>query len=132
MHLNWKARLIQLARRPAVGRVIGWVFAKMSFLLPVDRLVDTEELVAFWHPQPAYATHILIAPKRAYPSLTAVPAGEGAFWGALMETVQRLVRELGLEEGGYRLIANGGAFQEVGQLHFHLVSDRPSADQGRP
>ena len=132
MRVEWKARLFRLARRPAVGRVIGWVFAKMSSLLPVERLVDTEELVDFWHPQPAYATHILIVPKRAYPSLTAVPAGEGAFWGALMETVQRLVRELGLDEGGYRLIANGGAFQEVGQLHFHLVSDRPSADQGRP
>ena len=34
-----------------------------------------------------------------------------------------LVAELQLEKRGYRLIANGGAYQDVPHLHFHLVSD---------
>jgi hypothetical protein len=29
----------------------------------------------------------------------------------------------GLEAQGHRLIANGGSYQEVPMLHFHLISD---------
>ncbi len=56
-------------------------------------------------------------------ALLDLPAGDTAFLRDLIETVQSLVREFGLERGGYRLIANGGAYQEVPHLHFHLVSD---------
>jgi diadenosine tetraphosphate (Ap4A) HIT family hydrolase len=28
-----------------------------------------------------------------------------------------------LEQTGYRLIANGGAFQDVPHLHFHLIAE---------
>ncbi len=116
---NW---IMRLARSRWAGRFMGWVFAHMSFLLPVERLYESETLVAFRHPQPSYPVHILIVPKRAYASLLDVPAGDSTFLADLMSAVQKLVRELNLEEQGYRLIANGGAFQDVAQLHFHLVS----------
>lgn len=116
---NW---IMRLARSRWVGRLMGWVFEHMSFLLPVERLYESETLVAFRHPQPSYPVHILIVPKRAYTSLLDVPAEDSAFLADLMTTVQTLVRELNLEEQGYRLIANGGAFQDVAQLHFHLVA----------
>ena len=29
-----------------------------------------------------------------------------------------------MEAGGYRLLVNGGAYQDVPHLHFHLVADR--------
>ena len=116
------AWFLRLARSRWAGKWIGWVFAHMSFILPVDRLYESESLVAFRHPKPSYPVHILIVPKRAYASLMEVPAQDSAFLTDLMGAVQNLVQELDLEEAGYRLIANGGAFQEVGQLHFHLVS----------
>lgn len=116
---NW---IMRLARSRWAGRFMGWVFAHMSFLLPVERLYESETLVAFRHPLPSYPVHILIVPKRAYASLLDVPAGDGAFLADLMSAVQKLVRELNLEVQGYRLIANGGAFQDVAQLHFHLVA----------
>ena len=39
--------------------------------------------------------------------------------------VQSLVAELDVEGPGYRLIVNGGGYQGVPQLHFHLVSGAP-------
>lgn len=113
--------MMRLARSRWSGRWIGWVFAHMSFLLPVDRLYETGTLVAFRHPRPAYPVHILIVPKRQYASLMEVSSEDSAFLAELIETAQKLVRDFNLEEGGYRLIANGGPFQEVQQLHFHLV-----------
>jgi histidine triad (HIT) family protein len=65
-----------------------------------------------------------MGPKRPYASLAALPVDDAAFLHDLFATVQDLVRELALEEGGYRLLVNGGAYQDVPHLHFHLVADR--------
>ena len=114
--------MLSLARS-ALGRyLIGWVFARMSFLIPVQRLRETATLVAFHHPRPGYAVHILIVPKRAIASLAELTAADQDFMADLFACVQGLVAELGLEAAGYRLIANGGKYQDVAQLHFHLIS----------
>jgi histidine triad (HIT) family protein len=98
----------------------------MSFALPVDRLVETPRLVAFRHPKPAYPVHILIVPKKDVRDLVDLSAWDegfvAGFSGDLLACVTRLVQELNLEAVGYRLIVNGGPYQEVPVLHFHLVS----------
>ena len=41
----------------------------------------------------------------------------------VVECAQDLVHELKLEQAGYRLVVNGGSYQDIPQLHFHLISD---------
>ena len=57
--------LLRAARSPLAGRCLGWFVAHMSFLIPVDRLRETETLIAFYHPRPSYPFHVLLIPKRA-------------------------------------------------------------------
>ncbi len=102
---------------------MGWIFSYLSFAIPVDRLHETETLLAFHHPDPSYSTHILLVPKRKYRSLLDIPSDDIEFMRDLFNVVQYLVTELGLEDGGYRLIVNGGDAQDIQHLHFHLVSD---------
>ncbi|MBN2502887.1 MAG: HIT domain-containing protein [Anaerolineales bacterium] len=120
--MNW---LLRLARSLPAGWFIGWVFAHMSFAIPTKRLRETNTLVAFPHPSPTYPVHILLVPKKAVKSLTDLDNTDGAFLADLFQTVQSLVGEMDLESTGYRLIANGGKYQDVEQLHFHLVSGDP-------
>ena len=94
----------------------------MSFLISGQRLRETDTLIAFHHPQPSYPFHVLLVPKQAYASLLDVPPQATDFMSDLIETVQSLVREFQLESSGYRLITNGGPYQDVPLLHFHLVS----------
>jgi diadenosine tetraphosphate (Ap4A) HIT family hydrolase len=42
--------------------------------------------------------------------------------GDLLSCVSRLVVSFNLGKPGYRLIVNGGGYQDVPELHFHLVS----------
>ena len=117
--------MIRLARSPLGRLLAGWIFAHMSFAIPIKRLYETPSLVAFYHPRPAYPIHILIIPKKAIASLAELKPGEefcAAFLSDLVACTQGLVDELKLDEPGYRLITNGGKFQDVAQLHFHLVS----------
>ena len=116
--------LFRAARTRGLNGVIGWGFAHMSSLLPVRRLYETDTVVAFHPPRPAYPLHILIVPKRAVGSFMALSAAEAPLVQEVVAVAQHLVGQLGLERRGYRLIVNGGPFQDVPQLHFHLVSDR--------
>jgi len=114
--------LFRLARSTIARYFIGWVFAHMSFIIPVTRLRETDTLFAFHHPKPSHPVHILIVPKRARESLRELSPDDADFMRELFATVNSLVEELRLEEMGYRLICNGGAYQDVPHLHFHLIS----------
>ncbi|MCB9136676.1 MAG: HIT domain-containing protein [Anaerolineales bacterium] len=114
---------MRVARSRWGGRVVGWVFAKMSFALPVKRLVETERVMAFEHPSPAWDVHILIVPKGAVSGLEALGEEQGDLLAEIFAVVLQVVVKLGLTE--YRVIVNGGEYQEVKQLHFHLVAGTP-------
>lgn len=120
---------LRLARSPAGHLITGLLFTHFSFLLPVKRLRETETLVAFHHPRPVYPVHILLVPKRPLDSLVALSTADTDFMQDLFRVVKGLVQELELDPAGYRLIANGGAYQDVPHLHFHLVSGSESGEE---
>jgi histidine triad (HIT) family protein len=110
--------------RSTFGRlIIGWTCAHMSWAIPVQRLYETENLLAFHHPKPSYGLHILLVPKKAIDSIEALTAADSEFLVDVTRAVQSLAEQFQLQEHGYRLIVNGGRYQEVPQLHFHLISD---------
>jgi histidine triad (HIT) family protein len=101
--------------------LIGWLFEHMSFTIPVKRLRETETLIAFHHPKPSYKFHVLLMPKKAVKSLQELDPKDSAFLTDLYSTVQSLVEEFQLP--AWRLIVNGGDYQDFPQLHFHLVAE---------
>jgi histidine triad (HIT) family protein len=115
--------LYRLARTPAGRFLVRLIFTHMTFALPVSRLHETDTVLAFWHPKPAYKFHVLLTPKRPAASLAELDPTDSAFLADLVSIVQSLVKEYKLEEGGYRLVVNGGEYQDFPHLHFHLISD---------
>jgi histidine triad (HIT) family protein len=101
--------------------LIGWMFAHMSFAIPVKRLRETGTLMAIHHPKPSYPFHVLLLPKKAVKTLMDFDSNDSAFLHDLYSTVQSLVEEFHLT--AYRLIVNGGEVQDFPQLHFHLISE---------
>ncbi|MFN8598674.1 MAG: HIT domain-containing protein [Anaerolineae bacterium] len=95
----------------------------MSFAIPVKRLRESSTLIAFHHPLPSHSFHVLLVPKRPFSNLLDVPPDAIDFLQDLLATTQSLVREYRLEDSGYRFITNGGAYQDVPHLHFHLIAD---------
>jgi histidine triad (HIT) family protein len=114
--------LFRVARSRVAGLVIGWGLSYMSALLPVERVYETRTIIAFRHPRPTHKVHILIVPKRQVRSLLDLSRAELNIVGEAVHVAQRVIRKLGLQNEGYRLIVNGGQYQDVPHLHFHLVS----------
>lgn len=111
--------LFRVARHPWSGAFVGLAFARLSCMLPVRRVWESQAALAFHHPRPSWPLHVLIVPKRRVPTLVEADA---ALLSGLLEAGAQTAGRLGLAPGEYVLCANGGARQDVKQLHFHLFT----------
>jgi histidine triad (HIT) family protein len=107
-------------RTPHFARFFSWIMQTFPFSLPVHRLKETSSLLAFYHPDPSYPYHVLLVPKKPVATLSDLDPADSAFLTDLFSTVQQLVAENHLP--AYRLIVNGGEYQDFPYLHFHLVA----------
>jgi histidine triad (HIT) family protein len=105
-----------------INPLFAWILAHMSFIIPIKRLRETDTLLAFHHPQPSHPFHIILLPKKEIHSFLELKPAD-PFISDLVTTVQSLVAEYHLL--AYRLIVNGGDYQNFPLLHFHLVSVFP-------
>ena len=104
------------------------IFAKiLRGEIPADKVYEDDYALAFHDVNPQRAVHVLVIPKGAYVSLDdfsakASPEELAGFFKA----VGHVARELGLAEGGYRILANNGAdaHQEVPHFHVHIFAGR--------
>jgi histidine triad (HIT) family protein len=115
-----------LLRRPFFYRIFIWMLNHLPFAIPVERLRETNSLMAFFHPRPDYPIHVIFVPKKAIRSLADLDPAD-PFLADLVSAVQSLVVEYHLP--AYRLIVNGGEYQEFPHLHFHLISDTSNVER---
>jgi len=116
--------LFGIARGPVGEWLAGWVFAYASRILPIRRRYESRRVVAFDHPRPSYPVHILIVPKKAIRGFEDLGKADLPILADTFAAAQLIVEDLELAKRGYRLIVNGGAYQDVRQLHFHLISEQ--------
>lgn len=114
--------LLQLARSRAGGAVLRTWLRVLPAVLPLHILHRSPTLIAFRHPRPAYPVHLLFVPLPPRRGLEALTAADAPGLAELLRTAHVLARALDLEPG-WRLVANGGAYQEVRVLHFHLIAE---------
>jgi len=96
--------------------------------IPSRRVYEDEWAVAFHDLHPQTPVHVLVIPRGPYVSWADFSAhAPDAEIAGFVRAVGTVARQLGLEEPGYRLLANAGldAHQEVPHLHVHLFGGRP-------
>ncbi|MBV8914511.1 MAG: histidine triad nucleotide-binding protein [Acetobacteraceae bacterium] len=96
--------------------------------IPSRRIYEDEWAVAFHDINPQAPVHVLVIPRGKYVALAdfaqnASEAEIAGFWRA----VGKVAQHLGVEEGGYRVLANMGPHsgQEVPHLHVHVFGGGP-------
>jgi histidine triad (HIT) family protein len=94
----------------------------LSGRTPVNRVVETDQVLAFHHTRPAYPVHIVVIPKRHIDSLLAVKPEENAILLELLAVIQQVAADVLAEHGACRVITNLGRYQDSKHLHWHVVS----------
>jgi diadenosine tetraphosphate (Ap4A) HIT family hydrolase len=107
----------------------GNIFARiLRGEIPCREVYRDAFALAFHDIQPRAPVHVLVIPTGAYVSLAdfsaRAPAEDVA---GFFRAVGLVAKRLGLEEPGYRILANMGqhAHQEVPHFHVHIFGGRP-------
>jgi len=95
--------------------------------IPSQIVYEDERAIAFKDLSPQAPVHVLVIPKEHISGLLAMPEKGAEITGHIVgEIIPRLAKELGVDEGGFRVVVNTGqdGGQTVGHLHFHLLGGR--------
>lgn len=94
----------------------------LSGKTPVEKVVETENVLAFQHTQPFWEAHIVVIPKRHISSLLTLEDSDTSLFLELFEVIKTVAAQVTAEKGAARVLTNLGEYQESKHLHFHVSS----------
>ena len=103
------------------------IFCKIAAKeIPGNIVYEDDKMIAFHDISPAAPVHVVVIPKKHIESLLALTNEDEALMGHMMLVLPQIAEKLGVDEKGFRVVANtqedGG--QTVSHLHFHLIGGR--------
>lgn len=96
--------------------------------LPCNKVYEDDHALAFHDLKPQAPVHVLVIPKGEYVSMEDFAAhAPDAQLAGFFRAVGHVAAGLGLDEPGYRILANHGAdaHQEVPHFHVHIFGGGP-------
>jgi histidine triad (HIT) family protein len=89
---------------------------------PVQKVFESDDVLAFHHTRPFYPVHIVVIPKQHVDSLLSV---SDDLLIELLEVVRRVATNILEEYGACRVLTNLGEYQESKHLHWHVAFGEP-------
>lgn len=97
----------------------------LSGRTPINKLHETENVLAFHHTRPFWPVHIVVIPKKHIPSLITLEESDNAVLLELIAIIKQLAAQVVAEHGGARVLTNLGQYQDSKHLHFHINYGEP-------
>lgn len=94
--------------------------------IPAAIVHEDDLCVAFRDINPKAPVHILIVPRKPIPRVGEAKAEDQMLLGHLLLTAQKIARQEGFLESGFRTVLNSGpdSGEEVPHLHVHVLAGR--------
>lgn len=94
--------------------------------IPARIAYEDELCLAFHDVNPQAPVHLLVVPKREIPRVAATTATDEALLGHLIHVAQKIAKQEGLDDSGFRLVINNGpdGGESVPHLHVHVLGGR--------
>lgn len=86
----------------------------------VEKVFETERVLAYHHTRPFWETHIVVIPKIHVGSLLTIDDKDLLL--ELIEVVKKVAAIVVEEKGAARVLTNLGDYQDSKHLHFHVNS----------
>ncbi len=104
------------------------IFAKIiKREIPADILYEDDDVLAFTDVSPQAPEHFLVIPKQAIATVNDIQPQDAELIGKMVLAAQKIAKDKGIAEDGYRLVmnCNEGAGQTVFHIHLHVLGGRP-------
>jgi histidine triad (HIT) family protein len=120
-----KTIFFKIARSRVSSFFIGFAFERLSALMPLERHYQDSHVIVFAHPAPAWPLHLLAVPKKHISSFMRLALDAPRDQQVVLSIFQAIQTVASRKElSDFCVLVNGGAYQDVPQIHFHLVSGR--------
>jgi len=107
------------------------VFCKIrDRIIPKEFIYEDEDIMVFPDIHPVAPIHLLIMPKKHIEDFLMIK--DKGLMMKLTKIIQKMIKEQGLENKGYRLVVNGGGAQIIDHVHFHLLGPMGKAAKMPP
>jgi len=92
--------------------------------IPSTKVYEDEYVLGFKDINPVAKVHILVVPKKHIESLADLKEEDKEYVWKIHEAMNKIAKEQGFSENGYRVVVNCGkdAGQEVMHLHYHILA----------
>jgi histidine triad (HIT) family protein len=91
----------------------------------INKVLETENVLAYYHTRPSYPVHIVAIPKRHISSLIALEESDNGLLLELFSVIKKVSAMVTEENGACKVITNLGDYQDSKHLHWHIVSGKP-------
>ena len=88
----------------------------------VEKVCETENVLAYRHTRPFWQTHIVVIPKMHVGSLLTLDNNDLVI--ELLAVVKKVAALVVEEKGAARVLTNLGSYQDSKHLHFHVNSGK--------
>lgn len=100
--------------------MVDCIFCKIvNKEIPAKLVYEDQDMVVFPDIHPVKPVHLLIVPKKHIEDFLDI--NDLGLFNKLTTVVQKMLKQHGLEDKGYRIVVNGGGAQIINHLHIHLM-----------
>ncbi|MDU5108240.1 MULTISPECIES: histidine triad nucleotide-binding protein [unclassified Clostridium] len=94
--------------------------------IPSKKIYEDDKVLAFHDISPEAPVHFLVIPKDHIQSVNDLTEKNSEIISHIFLVINKLVRELNVNETGYRIVNNCGkdGGQSVDHMHFHVLGQR--------
>ena len=90
----------------------------------VHKVMETDNVLAYYHTKPFYPIHIVAIPKKHISSLITLEESDNLLLLELLGVIKEVAAKVTREHGACRVITNVGDYQDSKHLHWHIVYGR--------
>ena len=94
--------------------------------IPAQIIYKDDRAIAFEDINPQAPVHVLVIPKKHIATVLEIDDTDKELLGHLYDVANRVAKQKGIDEGGFRLVLNckEDAGQTVFHVHLHLLGGR--------
>ncbi|MBM7692207.1 histidine triad (HIT) family protein [Peribacillus deserti] len=87
---------------------------------PVKKVLETDNVLAFYHTRPFYEEHIVVIPKKHILSIITVQQEEKKVMEEIFGAIQEVAAKMNTKFGACTVSTNIGEYQSNKHMHWHI------------
>ncbi|WP_151732920.1 HIT domain-containing protein [Paenibacillus tengchongensis] len=91
----------------------------------VNKVLETDNVLAYHHTRPFYPVHIVAIPKRHISSLLTLDESDNELLLELLGVITQVAAQVTEQYGACRVLTNLGQYQDSKHLHWHIAYGEP-------